>query len=85
VDISVRTSIQGSDETPISRVHHVAVAVPSFSPPDTERVVRAVEARPEDEVETTCQTRRGAKDLHIVRAAGRARLQYLEDETRHWV
>jgi len=49
--IGVHTSIQGSDETPISGVYHVAVAVPSFSPLDAERVVRAVEARPEAEVE----------------------------------
>jgi hypothetical protein len=45
------TSIQGSDETPISGVHHLAVAVPSFSPLDAESVVGAVEVRPEAEIE----------------------------------
>jgi hypothetical protein len=49
--IGVRTSIQGSDETPISSVHHAAVAVPSFPPLYAETVIRAVEMRPEAEIE----------------------------------
>jgi len=39
------------DETPISSVHHVAVTVPSFLPLNTKRVVQAVEAQLEAEVE----------------------------------
>jgi len=46
-----RTSVQGGDEAPISSVHHVAVAFPAFSPLDAETVVRAVEVRPETEIE----------------------------------
>ena len=50
-DGGIRTSVQGGDEAPISCVHHVAVAVPAFSPFYAERVVRAVEVRPETEIE----------------------------------
>ena len=50
-DRGIRTSVQGGDEAPISGVHHLAVAVPAFSPFYAERVVRAVEVRPETEIE----------------------------------
>ena len=48
---SRRTSIQGSDEAPISGMYHVAVTVPAFSPLHGEAVIRAIEIRPEAEIE----------------------------------
>lgn len=32
-------------------MHHVAIAVPAFSPLDAETVIRAIEVRPETEIE----------------------------------
>lgn len=47
------TFIQGSDETPISCMHHVTAvaALPAFSPLHAEAIIGAIEVGPETEVE----------------------------------
>ena len=49
--MSGRTSIQGRDKAPVSSMHHVAVALPAFSPLYAETVIPAIEVGPETEVE----------------------------------